>query len=105
MIYKLHEMVFDWDPKKNQRNIEKHGIAFEHAVDIFFEDHICAADERKEYGETRDIRIGNAATLNHTIIVVISTDRSGVVRIISARRANRKERQAYHSFIIKNSIA
>ena len=51
------------------------------------------ADEREDYGEERFISTGQLGTL---VVVVVHTSRSGRIRLISARMANRKERQTYY---------
>lgn len=91
------EQEFEWDENKNHANRQRHGIAFEEAQEIFGGLLFTAPDMRMEYGEERFISIGLIAKT--VVIVVIHTDRNGKVRIISARKANRKERQAYHEHL------
>ncbi len=90
-------MEFEWDEAKNQANIRKHGVSFETARRIFESFVLTWLDDRRDYGEDRYIsigRIGRAAR-----IVVAHTNRDGRTRLISARPASRKERQAYHERI------
>ena len=87
-------MQFEWDEEKNQTNFLKHGIYFEEAIEIFKGDCLTRIDNRVEYGEIREITIGQLK--KHVVIVVVHTDRYGSVRIISARKANKNERRAYH---------
>lgn len=86
-------MDFEWDDAKNRANIGKHGIGFPVAARIFEGFVVSAADERTEYGELREISIGQIGT--EIVLTVVHTDRNKVRRIISARRASRKERQRY----------
>lgn len=86
-------MTFEWDDNKNQSNLEKHGISFEEAALIFEGVILSRIDDRKDYGETRTITIGKIANL--VVVTVVHTDRDGNIRIISARSANRLERQEY----------
>lgn len=86
-------MVFDWGSAKNARNIEKHGIGFATAAQIFDGPVLTAEDRRRDYGERRMNSIGRIAGL--AVVVVTHTDRAGVTRIISARRASRAERGRY----------
>jgi len=90
---------FEWDEAKNQANIIKHGIAFEEAMLIFRGVTLTEIDTRREYGEVREIDISMLP--GKVIIVVISTDRNGVTRIISARLANRTERRRYDEYCQK----
>ena len=87
-------MVFEWDEAKNQANIRKHGVSFETAQRIFRGPVLTRFDDRRDYGEVRHVSIGNVD--NVAVVVVAHTDRDGRIRLISARPASRKERQAYH---------
>lgn len=90
-------MNYEWDAGKNVANQMKHGISFEEALLIFDGDVLTGVDTRRDDGETRKISIGAIQDL--IVIVVVHTDRNGLIRIISARLANRKERQKYHDHL------
>lgn len=90
-------MVYEWDESKNQINYKKHNVTFQEAARIFRGPVITARDLRKDYGESRFISIG--AVSGVVILVVAHTDRMGVTRIISARRANEDERRTYYEYI------
>ena len=90
-------MQFEWDEVKNYANIRKHGISFETAKRIFEGPVVTWIDQRKDYGEDRYISIGRVEPV--ALIVVAHTKRNGRIRLISARPASRKERQAYHERI------
>ena len=92
-------MEFEWDEAKNRQNIAKHGISFERASTIFEHFHITREDTRYDYGEVREISIGELVP--SVIIVVVHTNRSGRIRLISARRANTRERRHYEEEIRK----
>ena len=86
-------MRYAWDPKKNQRNIARHGLAFEDAVGIFEGPTLEKVDDRFEYDEIRVYAVG---VVNGIEITVIYTDVARTERrIISAWRAERHEREAY----------
>jgi uncharacterized DUF497 family protein len=87
-------MDFEWDEAKNRANIRKHGIAFEMAQLIFKSTFFTKLDLRHTYGEDRFISIGKIDDI--VVLVVVHTDRNERTRIISARPASRKERQAYY---------
>lgn len=84
-------MDFEWDDHKATGNLVKHGIDFEDAISIFAGPVLEFASDRQ--GEPRRVAIG---MLEDREITVVYTIRGGVYRIISARRARRRERQAYH---------
>lgn len=94
-------MEFDWDDNKNRKNINKHGISFERAKTIFDYEILRRIDDRGDYGETREISLGLLE--GKIIIVVVHTAREGKIRIISARKANKDEREVYNEFIRKNN--
>ena len=86
-------MKYVWDPKKNRRNIARHGIAFEDAIRIFEGPTLEQVDGRFDYSEERVYAVGVA---NGIEITVIYTDTpNGGRRIISAWRSERHEREAY----------
>ncbi len=85
-------MRFDWDPAKNARNQRERGFGFDFATLIFEGDTIEWPDNRHDYGEARIRWIGEVDGL---LLCIVFTDRGDVRRIISARRANRKEREQW----------
>jgi len=87
---------FEWNENKNQINIEKHSISFNDAKDIFQNERLTITDKRRDYSETIKISIGKIG--NHVCIAVY-TERKNMVRIISAKKANQRERRKYYEFI------
>jgi uncharacterized DUF497 family protein len=85
-------MDFEWDNNKNQLNCEKHGLLFEDAELIFSGKTVTFKDDRKNYGESRFITLGE---LKKRVIVLVHTERNGVIRIISMRKANEREKKIY----------
>ena len=94
-------MVFEWDPHKSESNLRVRGFDFEFATLVFEGPTLEKEDERKAYGERRIVAIGRA---DRVLLTVVYTDRwiSGshfIRRIISARRSNKREREAYRKSI------
>ncbi|MBW7835681.1 MAG: BrnT family toxin [Sphingomonadales bacterium] len=89
-------MFFEWDEAKRSANFEKHGVDFDDARLIFEGPVFEKADGRKDYGEDRMIAIG---VLEDVEIVVVYVMRGERRRMISARRANRHERQDYWRYL------
>jgi uncharacterized protein len=86
-------MKFEWDENKNQINIRKHGIDFADAADIFNHPMLTLEDTRESYGEARWIAIG---WLKALVGVVVYTEQVGeTIRIISARKATKREVRRY----------
>jgi len=90
-------MDFEWDEAKNDANVQKHGIDFADAAYIFRGPIVTWSDLRVDYGEIREISTGRMADM--VIVTVVHTDRAGRRRIISARRASRRERIVYETAI------
>ena len=89
-------MIFEWDEEKNKKNILKHKVGFEEAGLIFNGLTLTIIDSRKDYGEVREISIGQLS--GQLIVTVVHTDRNGVTRLISARSANKVERKNYNDY-------
>lgn len=90
-------MRFEWDEAKARANLAKHGISFETAVQVFDDPNRFSEIDWVVDGETRWLTIGRVGFV--TVIFVAHADRSSddemVVRIVSARKADRYEREAY----------
>jgi len=87
-------MEFEWDAKKASRNQAKHGISFVDAATVFGDPlAITYFDPDHSNDEDRFLTFDHAST--GEIVVVVHTDRGERVRIISARRATRRERTDY----------
>ncbi|NMG22874.1 BrnT family toxin [Brasilonema bromeliae] len=92
-------MSFEWNDAKDKQNIEKHGIRFEEAKRVFNDPFaITREDCRFDYGEIRKVTLGEiplSTLATSIVVVVVHTERDGHTRIISARKANKKERAYY----------
>jgi uncharacterized DUF497 family protein len=85
---------FEWDEDKNASNEQKHGVTFEEATTVFadplaaiFDDEVHSIDERRE------IIVGHS--VKDRLLLVCFTERGSAIRIISARRATKRERRDY----------
>jgi len=86
-------MRYTWDDEKNERNIARHGIAFEDAKRIFDGPTVERIDDRFEYEEIRVYAVG---LVNGIEVTVVYTERNDDERrIISAWRSEPHERRAY----------
>ncbi|MBQ9031519.1 MAG: BrnT family toxin [Parasporobacterium sp.] len=87
---------FDWDENKNKINLEKHGITFEEASTVFFDDRaILFDDPEHSIDEDRFLLLGMSETAKVCIVCHCYRESDTVIRIISARQATRKEEQKY----------
>ena len=87
--------MFEWDKGKNESNFSKHGIRFEDSLMVFKSPMVIVEDTRYDYGEARYIGIGKND--KGTFYTVVYTLRGDKIRIISARKAHRKERLMYEN--------
>ena len=93
-------MDFEWDEAKNQSNINKHLISFEEAQTIFKGEVLTVADDRFHYPEERYISFGELVLADGSLVIaVVHTERGERTRLISARKANRRERRQYDEYI------
>ena len=91
-------MKFEWDKNKEKINIQKHGVTFEQASYVFSDQFaLNKFDEEHSSDEDRWVMLGKS--LSETLLLVIHTfrDNDGIelVRIISARKATKNEKQEY----------
>lgn len=86
-------MRFQYDPAKAVANLKKHGVAFADAEGVLEDPLAITVQDPDSEGEARFITIGLGNT--GELLVVIYTERNDEYRIISARRATRKERKSY----------
>jgi uncharacterized protein len=92
--------VFEWDPRKAEANAAKHGVSFDDAVTVFLDAQaLDGADLQHSSAEAQFRRLGLSAD-GRVLIVAYSLRRTRdaeTIRLISARRASRRERAAYHA--------
>ena len=90
-------MRFSWDARKSTRNLLERGFDFEFATQIFDGSTLERADSRRDYGERRVIAVGKAQDIALTVVYTDRAESNGEVsrRLISARKSNRREREAY----------
>lgn len=93
------QYVFEWDPRKAKSNLHKHGVSFERAGQVFLDPSALSLYDREHSrGEDRWITLGKNGT--NRLLVVVHTFReidkdNSRIRVISARRATRRETRQY----------
>ena len=91
-------MQFEWDDNKAESNFLKHEISFEEAVTVFADPYLLFTEDSSHSDrEEREWAIGEAE--NGSVLVIIFTMREQKIRIISARKATKKERKRYEEGI------
>ena len=87
-------LSFEWDPSKDASNTEKHGVTFEEASTVFSDPlSVTIGDPDHSDEEFRFLTMG--LSVQNRLLVVIHTDRSEAIRLISARSATPRERRNY----------
>lgn len=95
-------MRFGWDPAKAARNLRAHGISFEVAKDLFAPGAVVLEAYDVEHSDTED-RFQRIGLSRRGVLMVVYTERAGdLIRIISARRADRAEQARYNLFLKGN---
>ena len=86
-------MRFEWDDRKSDDNRAKHGFAFDDVMTVFLDhNRVTFLDARSDYGEDRWTTLGE---IEGRLFALTFTMRGEVIRIISARKANKRERKRY----------
>lgn len=87
------DILFEWDPTKARKNLEKHGVSFEEAARVFYDDDaIIDDDPDHSIGEHRELILGRSA---RRLLLVSFTERGDWIRIIHARHATTHEHKKY----------
>jgi len=89
-------LTFEWDPQKATSNTGKHGVSFEEASTVFRDPLSLTIDDPfHSSSEERMVQIG--VSHKNRLLVVVHTKRGNIIRIISARKATKRERNYYES--------
>jgi uncharacterized DUF497 family protein len=94
-------MNFEWDDRKNEINIDKHGFDFADAYRIFDFPMVVELDERYDYGEER--LVGTGMLDGRVVVLVYAEPDENTIRIISLRKALSHERKRYEQHL-KNRL-
>ncbi len=92
----MSDLRIEWDPRKAAANRRKHGVSFEEAATVFADEAaLLIADPEHSDQEDRFVLLGLSATLRVLVVVHCYRGTEDVIRLISARRATRRERGHY----------
>jgi len=86
---------FAWDERKNRINKQKHGVSFKTAVLVFDDPHQLSVQDREVEGEPRWQTIGIVNGIHILLVAHTVSEDEEVIRILSARKATRRERSMY----------
>ena len=92
----MSEIFFEWDSRKAASNAGKHGVSFDEARTVFYDEHaIVMPDPDHSSTEERFVIMGLSSTLRILVVVHCFRKSGSSIRVISARRAGTKEQQPY----------
>jgi uncharacterized DUF497 family protein len=90
------DLVFEWDEAKDRTNRQKHGVSFEEARSAFLDENArVMPDPEHSDQEDRFVLLGLSASLRILVVCHCYREDGSVIRIISARRADREEQRQY----------
>jgi len=94
----MADLEFEWDPKKNSANVKKHGVSFEEAKTAFT-DQLARLIADPDHSDPEDRFILLGTSIHSRLLVVCHCIRTNdSIRLISARKADRQERNLYEGF-------
>ncbi len=94
----MKKLAFEWDTKKDKSNVRKHGITFDEARTVFYDENaIQFFDPEHSDEEDRFILLGSSFNLKTLVVCHCFRENETLVRIISARKADKDEEQYYWS--------
>ena len=92
----MNKLRFEWDYAKDKINQKKHGVSFEEAKTVFYDDNaIQFWDDYHSNGEERFLLLCQSSKMRILLIVHCFREQDSIIRIISARKATKKESQEY----------
>lgn len=92
----MKNIIFEWDSKKAKSNLKKHGVSFEEAQAVFFDDlAIQYWDDSHSKKEERFLMLGLSNMLRVLLVVHCYRESDSTIRIISVRKATKNERKEY----------
>lgn len=97
----MRELKFEWDRNKASSNLSKHGVSFDEAKTVFFDDNarIISDPEHSEF-EERFVILGLSSTPRMLVVCHCYRSEDSIIRVISARKATRKESKQYRECLL-----
>lgn len=94
----MSDLRFTWDPQKAQTNEEKHGVSFEEATTVFFdEEALLIGDPDHSVEEERLLLLGLSSRIRLLTVCHCLREEETIIRLISARKATKREQEQYVS--------
>lgn len=93
----MSEIRFEWDPRKARSNEKKHGVSFEEAESVFYDEQALFLEDPQPADEEERFVLLGLSSILRVVVVVHALRGDDVIRIISARKATRQETKQYQS--------
>lgn len=94
----MSDLRFTWDPRKAKANERKHGVSFDEAESVFLDDHaLLAPDPDHSDDEDRFLLLGVSSKLRLVVVCHCLRESENLIRMISARKATKPERDQYQA--------
>ena len=94
----MNSIDFEWDTEKGNANLKKHGVSFDEAKSVFYDEYaVQFFDPDHSDSEDRFLLLGMSFRLRAIVVCHCLRSEEATIRIISARKANREEARAYWS--------
>lgn len=95
----MNRITFTWDNNKNSANMQKHGISFDEAKSVFYDDNARLMHDPDHSGdEERFLILGLSKKINILVVCHCYRENDEIIRIISARKATKNEKNQYEEF-------
>ena len=92
----MKKLIFEWDDTKNESNQTKHGVSFEEAQTVFFDENAIQFDDPDHsIDEERFLFLGFSQRLKVLVVCHCYRNDESTIRIVSARKATKKEQKVY----------
>ena len=91
-------MIYEWDPEKAEANLRKHGVSFEEAPTVF-RDPVAVTYPDPDHSDEEDREITIGRSVKQRVLFVSHSQRGDRIRLISARKATRRERKGHEEGI------
>ena len=97
----MKNLIFEWNDTKAKKNLKKHGVSFEEAQSVFFDDNaIQFWDDNHSDREERFLMLGMSHKIRILLVVHCYREDESTIRVISARKATKKEKMEYSGVVI-----
>ena len=92
----MKDIDFEWDERKASTNLKKHGVSFEEAKSVFYDENgLHMADPDHSRDEDRFVLIGMSQQIRMVVVCHCYRRNDSIIRLISARKATKQERSSY----------